>query len=445
MLHSRSKSCGLSGEVVFMPRTVQFTKGSIIFFKGDKNEYIFILQSGAVALRSLDLESGMQVSEQLKIGEFFGVKSALARMPSLVTASVLVDSMVVQMTVAEFEQFCGSKSMITEKMLRVFSKSLREIHKKMEQFLHSDMVAISPEVGMTTVAHGFYNDGQYKTCCDVISRIMKLNANPRNKDELQKLFNESKIRAEKESRMRRALHDDESKSSSALSVNQFSLPAFDRFTKQYKAGDVIISEFEPGETFYLIKQGEVQITKCIKDRNKSLDILGSGAFFGEMAILDNSQRSASCVARTDVSCMEFNKENFKSLVLGNPQIVMNLLKLFCKRIYDQNRQFRILQIEEIPARICDVFLMYDELAGGTSYDKVDSGETVKRKFSVTMSDIASWAAIPQADARDQLCKLMDRGKIEIFDDYMIVQNIHDIKRIVDAYYIKCEAAAKNAK
>lgn len=421
-------------DVVFMARTVQFTKGSIIFFEGDKDENIYILQSGAVALRSMDLETGTQISEQLHIGEFFGVKSALARMPSLVTASVLVDSTVVQMSVPEFEQMFGSKSVITEKMLRVFSKSLREIHRKMEQFLHSDIIAISPEVGMFMVAQAFYNDGQFKSCCDVLSRILKGNPNPQNKEKVVRLFTDSRSRAEK-ARLRRQDPQNTAQDGSSSSLNQFSLPAFDRFTKKYKAGDVIISEFEPGETFYLIKQGEVQITKCMKGHSKSLDILSSGAFFGEMAILDNSQRSASCVARTDVSCLEFNKENFKALVLGNPQIVMNLLKLFCKRIYDQNRQFKIILIKEIPARICDVFLMYEELSGGTSRRTEGSG-SFKRKFNITANDIASWAAVSPERAKSELLKLMDRGKIEIFEDHMIVSNIHDIRRIVDSYYMK---------
>ena len=87
-----------------MSKVVQFSKGSIIFFEGDKDENIYILQSGAVALRSMDLETGEQISEQLHIGEFFGVKSALAKMPSLVTASVLLDSTVVQLSVYEFEK-----------------------------------------------------------------------------------------------------------------------------------------------------------------------------------------------------------------------------------------------------------------------------------------------------------------------------------------------------
>ena len=203
---------------------------------------------------------------------------------------------------------------------------------------------------------------------------------------------------------------------------------------------MIISEYEPGETFYLIKRGEVQISKCIKDQNKNLDILTQGAFFGEMAILDNSQRSASCVARTEVECLEFNRANFKALVLGNPQIVMNLLKLFCKRIYDQKRQFKIILIKNISVRICDVILMYDELSGSSRRDPVE-GNT-KRSFNVTVSDIAGWAAVGQDVARDELTKLMDRGRVQIFDNRLIVNNIHEIRRSVDSYYQKLEANAK---
>ena len=362
-------------------------------------------------------------------------------MPSLVTASVLLDSIVVQMSIYEFEKLFSSKQAITEKMLRVFSKSLRDIHKKTEDFLKSGFISISPEIGMFSVAQAFYNDEQFKSCVDVLSRIPKINPHPSNKAEIEKLYRDAKNRAEREKSKRNVYFSDDSNSSSGLAVNQFSLPAFDRFTKEYSRGDVIISEFEPGETFYLIKYGEVQITKCIKNHNKSLDILTSGSFFGEMAILDNSQRSASCVARTDVACLEFNKANFKALVLSNPQIVMNLLKLFCKRIYDQYRQFKIILIKDITARICDVFLMYDEIQG-TSTRRDD--ENSKRKFNITINDIASWAAISQAEAKDELSRLIERGKIEIFESHIIVKNIHDMRRIVDNYYMKMEAINKSA-
>ena len=53
-----------------MPKAMQYTKGSIIYFEGDKDERIFIMQSGAVLLSSTDMESGLPVAEQVKSGEF---------------------------------------------------------------------------------------------------------------------------------------------------------------------------------------------------------------------------------------------------------------------------------------------------------------------------------------------------------------------------------------
>ena len=57
-----------------MPKAMQFTKGSIIYFEGDNDDRIYILQRGVIVLTSTDIETGAQVVEQVKPGEFFGVK-----------------------------------------------------------------------------------------------------------------------------------------------------------------------------------------------------------------------------------------------------------------------------------------------------------------------------------------------------------------------------------
>ena len=86
-----------------MPKAVKYTKGSIIYFSGDKDDRVFILQSGIVILTTHDIESNSQITEQVKTGEFFGVKSALGHFPREETATVLTDSIVITMNVAEFE------------------------------------------------------------------------------------------------------------------------------------------------------------------------------------------------------------------------------------------------------------------------------------------------------------------------------------------------------
>ena len=51
-----------------------------------------------------------------------------------------------------------------------------------------------------------------------------------------------------------------------------------------------------------------------------------------------------------------------------------------------------------------------------------------------MNDIAQWAGITPEQARDELNRYVERHKIEIFDNYMIVGNIMDMKRTVDSYF-----------
>ncbi|MBR3549588.1 MAG: cyclic nucleotide-binding domain-containing protein, partial [Treponema sp.] len=72
-----------------MPKIINYPKNSMIFVEGDKDDRIFILQSGYVILVSTDFETGKVLNEKLAIGEFFGVKSSLARVPRQETATVM--------------------------------------------------------------------------------------------------------------------------------------------------------------------------------------------------------------------------------------------------------------------------------------------------------------------------------------------------------------------
>ncbi|MDE5776406.1 MAG: Crp/Fnr family transcriptional regulator [Treponemataceae bacterium] len=200
---------------------------------------------------------------------------------------------------------------------------------------------------------------------------------------------------------------------------------FSFFQKKYENEQVIICEHEPGDSFYLIQSGEVQLVKCVSGTSKNLDILKPGEFFGEMAILDKSPRSATCIARGPVQCLKFDKENFEVLVTGNPQIAIILLKLFCKRIYDQKRRYRILTIKEPIVRIYDVFCMYDEMSLSTR--NVDKS----RSFNIKAQDIVQWSGLSAETVQDELNKLVSKKKLQIFENYMIVANIAEMKYNVE--------------
>ncbi|MFA7568216.1 MAG: Crp/Fnr family transcriptional regulator [Alkalispirochaeta sp.] len=202
--------------------------------------------------------------------------------------------------------------------------------------------------------------------------------------------------------------------------------AFDRFAKKIPKGQMIFCEYEPGNSFYLIQDGRVQITKVMGDIEKAIDILRPGELFGEMAILEEAPRSASAIALDEVTVLEFNRANFEILMQGNPQIALTLLKTFVKRIYDQRRRFMILRLNDIQARVADVFLMLHE-GMAPKHSEQDRWE-----FPVTTNDVAHWAGIAPDKARTVINQFVSQRRIELYPNKIVVQNIHDLQRLVSS-------------
>ncbi|GAB4291914.1 MAG: hypothetical protein Kow0090_05580 [Myxococcota bacterium] len=78
--------------------------------------------------------------------------------------------------------------------------------------------------------------------------------------------------------------------------------------RKFKPDEVIVREGEPGESFYLIKHGEVVVTTEQEGKVIELARLKRGAFFGEVALLTDKPRTATCSAGHDpVEVVEFAK------------------------------------------------------------------------------------------------------------------------------------------
>ena len=156
-----------------MPKAVQYSANSVIYFSGDFDARVFLLHSGHIALNSLDIETGAQVTEYIKTGEFFGVKSALGNYPREESAMVLTDSLVYTFSVAEFESFAQTNTRIILQMLKVFSRQLRNIHRQLESLMDSKQQT-NNEDGLFTVASAFYKSQHYQAAAQVAARYRAL-------------------------------------------------------------------------------------------------------------------------------------------------------------------------------------------------------------------------------------------------------------------------------
>ncbi|XP_059688092.1 cGMP-dependent protein kinase 1-like [Gavia stellata] len=78
----------------------------------------------------------------------------------------------------------------------------------------------------------------------------------------------------------------------------------------FAPGHVIIHEGDEGENFYIILKGEVRVSRRVDGQEKVIRVLGAGEHFGELSLLQNTRRTASCQAQGHVTCITVAKEDF---------------------------------------------------------------------------------------------------------------------------------------
>jgi len=104
-------------------------------------------------------------------------------------------------------------------------------------------------------------------------------------------------------------------------------------TVQIGEGEVLTKEGAPGREFYVIAEGKASVTL----RGDELAELGSGDFFGEMALLDESPRAATVTAITPMQAYVVASQDFTTLIEDVPIVARQILKGIAQRLREMEQ------------------------------------------------------------------------------------------------------------
>jgi CRP/FNR family cyclic AMP-dependent transcriptional regulator len=96
----------------------------------------------------------------------------------------------------------------------------------------------------------------------------------------------------------------------------------------FNAGDVIFSAGESADAMYVIIEGKLDI----RLGSTSLGVVGSGEIVGEMALVDQSERSASVIAVTPVRLARIDRRRFLYLIQNTPTFAIDVMTVMATRI-----------------------------------------------------------------------------------------------------------------
>jgi CRP/FNR family cyclic AMP-dependent transcriptional regulator len=117
---------------------------------------------------------------------------------------------------------------------------------------------------------------------------------------------------------------------SMLSKKELTRLARDAHDRTFPAGTVLTAEEEGGATFGVIVEGRATVSV----HGRPARTLGPGDYFGEMALIDHSYRSATVTAETDLRCLLFVAWVFRPFAMEHPETAWALLETMVQRVRD---------------------------------------------------------------------------------------------------------------
>tara|TARA_B100000686_G_scaffold97467_1_gene104307 strand:+ start:1828 stop:2508 length:681 start_codon:yes stop_codon:yes gene_type:complete len=135
-------------------------------------------------------------------------------------------------------------------------------------------------------------------------------------------------------------------------------------SRSYSKGNIIILAEEEGDTLFIISQGQVKVSIVSEDgREAILALLGEGAVFGELSLLDGKPRSANVVATKATNLYMVRRSDFLQLLYKVPQIAVGLLAELASRLRKTDRKIEGLALLDVTSRISETLLQLADEQG----------------------------------------------------------------------------------
>jgi CRP/FNR family cyclic AMP-dependent transcriptional regulator len=193
--------------------------------------------------------------------------------------------------------------------------------------------------------------------------------------------------------------------------------------RSHPANQIILLENDWGSSVYFILTGWVKIrTYNLDGKEVTLNILGTGELFGEMAPLDEVPRSTDVITLAPTAIGNMPAQDFVQLLNAEPQAGVRLAKLMARRLRQVNRRLRLRESDST-SRVADILLFLAEGQGKRSPRGIEIPNLPHRELS-------SLSGLARETVTRVLSKLEKKGLIERDRETLCIPDPHALERLL---------------
>jgi CRP-like cAMP-binding protein len=204
-------------------------------------------------------------------------------------------------------------------------------------------------------------------------------------------------------------------------------------TTRLRRGDWIFVPGDPADSIYVLQKGRMKITALGPDGHEIVhEILGPGEIFGDTSTLLGVPRTTSAQALEASLLWEIRQKDFESLLIANPELSLQLLKLVGRRLKKAEAQLLNVICNDVSTRVRGALL--DLIA---SESGIDADQPVRIK--ITQQDLANLIGASRQKTWQALKKLEDSGVLRLMYRSILVTAPHKLRHSTETHSIRSEA------
>lgn len=192
------------------------------------------------------------------------------------------------------------------------------------------------------------------------------------------------------------------------------------YQRTLSPGEIVFDEGDPGDHFYVIQSGEVELVRETPEQQRVVARVGAGDFFGELGLVLGGTRTNRAVAVSTTRLIALDRDTLESMCLEQPEIAMRMIRVLVSRLIEAERRLALLGADDLLRPIVRALVRHGEPEG--------EGLRVTAK----LRELAAFAGLSMLEAHRALHQLFERRLVALAEDVLNVPDREALSAALDA-------------
>jgi CRP/FNR family transcriptional regulator, cyclic AMP receptor protein len=194
-------------------------------------------------------------------------------------------------------------------------------------------------------------------------------------------------------------------------------------TRTVKRGTTICAKGDLGSCLFAIGSGTVRISvPSVEGKDAVFSVLGEGAIFGEIALLDGQPRAADVTAINDCELYIIERRDFLPVMREEPDIAFKIIEILCSRVRRTTEQAEEVMFLDLPSRLARALMRLLE---------EDPAGTHERRVLITQKDLGNIIGMSRESVNKQLRLWEDKKWVRLERNAVVILAPDQLVAIAD--------------